>query len=76
MAELDGEWGETVVAFVGHCPRHWLQSADVIVSLQESIPVALLSVVTTLADYPGCAVALAFHSGGRWLVAARRAGTS
>ena len=76
MAELGGDGCETVVAFVGRCPRHWLQSADVIVSVQESLPVALLSVVTTLAGYPGCAVALAFHSGGQWLVAARRVGTS
>jgi CBS-domain-containing membrane protein len=72
MAELGVEMDDVVVAVVGHCPRHWLQSADIIVSLQDSISIACLSAVTTLADYPGCAVALALHAGGQWLVAATR----
>jgi hypothetical protein len=72
MAELGAEVDEVVVALAGYCPRHWLQSADIIVSLEDSVPIACVSVVTTLTNYPGCAVALAFHAGGQWLVAARR----
>jgi hypothetical protein len=72
MAELRAEAGDVVVALAGHCPRHWLQSADVIVVLQDGIPAACRSALATLAACPGCAVVLVLPANGRWLVAARR----
>lgn len=65
-------WDDAVVAFAGHCPRAWLQCADVIVSEQPSIPVALRWAVATLLDYPGCTVAVAFPATEQWSVSVWR----
>lgn len=68
MAEL---WADAVVVWE-HGPRPWLQCADVVVGVRESVPAALLWALAVLVSLPGCTAAVACHPGGEWVVSVWR----